>query len=288
MTIFELVKIALDELYQEGLAEHGGELDGLIKDQIAYLSSEYKSLADPNRKRISYKDPATRFAYTYKYVAAHGDYLVQLLDKLASKQKGYAFSGDTLRVSCVGGGPGSDVVAVLKYLLENPAESPSKLICYLLDGEQAWADTWTEFSSSLESNVRLTTNFQPLDVGKPLSWENQKKFLHADLFTLIYFVSEVEAFDKKGVVSSFWKKLFDEAKSGALFAYIDNGVDTFNTYFDNQWSERSDIECIIQDNNVRWTPRYSEQAANLGVYLKKFGKFPKIQSWLSYRVLKKI
>jgi hypothetical protein len=221
------------------------------------------------------------------YVAAHGDYLVQLLDKLTSKMGENVFSGDALRVSCVGGGPGSDVVATLKYLIENPDEPPGKLICYLLDGEQAWADTWTEFSSSLESNIRLTTNFQPLDVTKPSSWESQKKFLQADLFTLIYFVSEVISFDAAGVVTAFWKKLFDEAKPGALFAYIDNGADAFNDYFDDQWSKRGDIKCLLKNNNVRWTPRYSEQATDLGPFLTKFGKSPKIQSWLSYRVLKK-
>jgi hypothetical protein len=288
MTIFELVKIALDELYDEGLAEHGDKLDAVIKERMGYLSDQYKNLEDPHRKRIKYKDPATRFAYTYMYVAAHGDYLVQLLDKLATKHGGYAFSGDTLRVSCVGGGPGSDVVAILKYLIENSDEPPSKLICYLLDGEQAWADTWTEFSSSLDSSIRLTTNFQPLDVTKPSSWESQKKFLQADLFTLIYFVSEVEAFDTDGVVGAFWKKLFDEAKKGALFAYIDNGADTFNNYFDAQWSKRGDIKCLVSNDNVRWTPRYSEQASDLGSYLTKFGKSPKIQSWLSYRILKKV
>lgn len=286
MTIFELVKIALDELYEEGLAEHGPKLDQVIKDRMSYLSSQYKELEDQGRKRIKYKDPATRFAYTYMYVAAHGDYLVQLLDKLSSKQEGFAFKGETLRVSCLGGGPGSDVIAIIKYLMENPDEDPTKVICYLLDGEQAWADTWTEFSSSLESSLRLTTNFQPLDVTKPLSWESQKKFLQADLFTLVYFVSEVQAFDN-GVVASFWKKLFDGAKSGAVFAYIDNGADAFNDYFDAQWSSRSDIKCLAKGNNVRWTPRFSEQATDLGPYLSKFGKSPKIQAWLSYRLLRK-
>lgn len=105
MTIFELVRIALNELYDEGLAEHGENLDAVIKERMAYLSDQYKTLEDPDRKRIKYKDPATRFAYTYMYVAAHGDYLVQLLDKLTLKIGGNVFSGDALRVSCVGGGP---------------------------------------------------------------------------------------------------------------------------------------------------------------------------------------
>jgi hypothetical protein len=287
MTIFELVKLALDELYEEGLGEHGSKLDEIIKKRMGYLSKSYASLTEEDRSAISYSDPATRFAYVYMYVAALGDYLVQLLDKIGIKLGSLPFDGGTLRASCLGGGPGSDVIALLKYLEENQDTAPEKVICYLLDGEQAWADTWTEFSASLTSDVRLTTNFQPLDVTQPSSWKSQKKFLQSDLFTLSYFVSEVWASDGDGAVTAFWKKIFDEAKARALFVYIDNGSDEFNEYFDEQWENRSDMECLLKTDNVRFTPRYSEQATDLGEYLSKFGKSPKIQAWLSYRVLRK-
>ena len=117
MTIFELVKIALDELYEQGQRQHGTDLDDTIKTRINYLSAEYGKLHDNKRNPVDYKDPATRFAYVYKYVAAHGDYLVQLMLNLRLRLGGKIFTSEVARVSCVGGGgPGSDIIAVLKYL----------------------------------------------------------------------------------------------------------------------------------------------------------------------------
>lgn len=236
---------------------------------------------------MNYKDPATRFAYVYKYVASHGDYVVQVLEILRNYLESPIFSTDSIRVTCVGGGPGSDIIAVLKYLDEyKSSEKIKKVTCYLLDREQAWADTWTELDDSLNSKLHLNANFQPLDVTDPESWAQQKKFLQADLFTMSYFVSEVKSLDKKGVVSKFWRTLFREAKQGALFLYDDNGHSDFNDYFDKLWKAEG-FKCLVSKNNGNFLPRYSEQKSELGRYLTKFGQQPKLKSDLSYRVLKK-
>jgi hypothetical protein len=286
MTIFELVKVALDELYAQGQRQYGTDLDDTIKKRIKYLSGEYGKLHDKKRKPVDYKDPATRFAYVYKYVAAHGDYLVQLMLNVRAKVGGNIFTGEVARVSCVGGGPGSDIIAVLKYLDERSREPVKKVTCYLLDREQAWADTWTELDDALGAKIHLNANFQPLDVTDPRSWEFQQKFLMADVFTMSYFFSEVHALNKNGVVSDFWQTLFKRAKAGALFLYIDNGHELFNDYCDEQWTAAG-LRCLMKGDNVHWTPRHSEQASDLGDYRQKFGHQPKLKGLLSYRVLKK-
>lgn len=285
MTIFELVKIALDTLYDEGKKQHGSKIDAEIKNQIEYLSSCYLQLDNPDRKPINYKDPSTRFAYVYKYVASHGDYVVQVLEALREELEAPIFKTESVRVSCIGGGPGSDIIAVLKYLEERKAsEKVKKVTCYLLDKEQAWADTWTELDDSLKTDLQLHANFQPLDVTDPDSWAQQKKFLQADLFTLSYFVSEVSALDNTGIVTKFWQTLFSEAKPGALFVYDDNGNDFFNSYFDKH-GKAAGLECIVSRDRKDILPQYSEDKSELGDYLTKFGQFPKMKAILSYRVL---
>jgi hypothetical protein len=212
--------------------------------------------------------------------------LVQTLVALRVRTGGTVFKGETLRLSCVGGGPGSDIIGTLKYLADYPDEPVKKMTCYLLDGEQAWADTWTEIGQSLGSGVAFNLSFQRLDVCDPDSWSAQKKFLKADMFTLSYFVSEVRSRDD-GKIGAFWKKLFDGAGSGATFVYVDNGHDSFKSYFDTQWKDRDDLECLISEDNIWKTPRYSEQAAELAEYREKFEQSPKLKALISYRVLRK-
>ena len=173
----------------------------------------------------------------------------------------------------------------MKYLGENP-EPVKKLTCYLLDKEQAWADTWTELDDSLSGDVSLHSHFQPLDVTAPDSWKFQTKFLQADLFTMSYFASEVHSLNKSGVVTKFWDTLFGGAKSGAMFVYVDNGADVFNDYMDGRW-KAAKLKVLLKQNNTRWIPRFSEQASELAGYTEKFGHWPKLKAYLSYRVLQK-
>jgi len=285
MTIFEVIRIALDQLYQEGTELYGAKLDERITSDLAYLSNSYRQLTDSTRAPVDYEDPARRFAYVYKYVAAHGDYLVQVLQALASK-KGAMFNERNVRVSCLGGGPGSDIVGLLKYLDEQEDEPVKKLTCYLLDKEQAWADIWTELDEHLTPKVAVNVNFQPFDITNPGSWTHQRKFLQADLFTMSYFVSEVMMLDGNGVVANSWRNIFDSAKNDAFFVYVDNGHKDFTSYFDKQWQDAK-LKCISSGEDERWTPRYSEQASELEEYRRKFGQYPKLKSQLTYRVLKK-
>jgi len=176
---------------------------------------------------------------------------------------------------------------VLKYLDDYKRREPvEKIRCYLLDKEQAWADTWTELDESLNSEVSLNANFQPFDVSDPTSWESQRKFLQAELFTISYFVSEIFSLDREGMVTAFWDQLFEGAKPGALFLYVDNGHADFNTYFDARW-QAAGLECLIAEDNMRIIPRSTEQAAELATYNSKFERNPKIQAFISYRVLRK-
>lgn len=287
MTGFELVKVALDTLYAEALQTYGSNTDANITARIQYLSASYNGLNDPTRPPVNYQDPATRFAYVFKYVASHSDYIVQVMEAWRSHVGGQIMAGaDTMRITCVGGGPGSDLIGFLRYLDENKNEPIKKATAYLLDREQAWADTWTELDDSLQSGLVLHANFQPLDVTNPASWMYQKKFLQADLFTMSYFVSEVKSLDSTGIVTSFWTALFQQAKSGARFLYVDNGHDSFNQYFDNLW-QAAGLHLVLGETNEWMWPRGNEQKSELGEYLTKFGQSPKLKTMLSYRVLAK-
>lgn len=287
MTLFQLVRITLDQLYLEAQEAYGADADKKIKERLAYLSKSYTKLTDPDRDPVDYRDPATRFAYVYRYVAAHGDYIVQTLKSLRSDLESPVLPAGVARVSCIGGGLGSDIIAVLKYLNDiGKKESVNKIIVYLLDREQSWADTWTEIDDAITGNVQVNANFQPLDVTQPASWQSQKKFLQADLFTFSYFVSEVAALDGDGSVSACWQEIFAGAKSGALFLYIDNGSDTFNDYFDEAW-KAGGLELVFETTNTSMTPSFSEQASELKSYMDKFGGWPKLKATVSVRVLRK-
>ncbi len=278
--------IVLDELYTDGERHHGSQLDQEICKRLEYLSASYKNLWGQESQSIGLQRSCHAFCLCLRLCCR--PQRLYRSDPPKTRRKSPIFSNRSLRLSCLGGGPGSDIIGVLKYLNEFADSEPvEKVGCYLLDKEQAWADAWTEIDDSFRAGVALTTNFQPLNVANPRSWKSQRKFLQADLFTLSYFVSEVLSVDGDGSVSCFWRQLFEEAKPNAMFLYVDNEHHAFNSYFDKLWKEAG-LKSIIVKDNVRFTPNSSEQASELVKYQAKFNnRSPRIQATLSYRVLRK-
>lgn len=284
-TLFELVKVVLDELYAEGMQVYGISLDSEIQKRAQSLSSQYMRLTEIGAPKIDYSDPAARFAYVYKYVATHADYIYQILRDFRAGTGTPIFKGSTLRVTCLGGGPGSDIIGMLKYLGLGK-ETTERVLFFLCDGEQAWSDSWSEIDEALAvDSIRVSTNFQRLDVTDPRSWASQNKFLDADIFTLSYFVSEIVRFDGPEL-AQFWDALFSRANSGALFIFDDNAHDYFVNYFDKIWKAYG-LEELYRGDKQSIIPSYSEQQSELGAYLTKFATVPKLKSFLSYRILLK-
>jgi hypothetical protein len=107
---FQIIKSVLDEAYSQ-IPGNEEEKDSLIKAAIDYLSGEYKRLLDGIQ--IDYSNPITRFAYIYKYVTSHANLVCTIIEN--SDELNMIFDQEKVNVACIGGGPGSDFLGILKY-----------------------------------------------------------------------------------------------------------------------------------------------------------------------------
>ena len=89
----------------------------------------------------------------------------------------------------------------------------------VLDKEGAWGESWADVDQISRSVLTSSTNFRALDVCDKKSWQGQRKFLQADLFTFVYFFSEI--YSQKANADPFFEYTFAGAKKGAKFLYID-------------------------------------------------------------------
>ena len=212
MTVFQIIKRVLDQEYDD----LGGSLsarDKAVTTALATLGKKYGNVLDAGGPDLS--DPTVRFAYIYRYTAAHANMAYELIRK--SDVLSELFDNDAVTISRVGGGPGSDLLGVFKYLLDTK-KSP-KLFFYLLDKEQAWGELWADVDQVTGPELNSSTNFRPLDVCDQKSWSSQRKFLRANLFTFVYFFSEL--YSQKDDATNFFDYMFDGAEKGARFLYID-------------------------------------------------------------------
>lgn len=287
MTLFELVKQTLDNLYAACRYTYPSNTNEEITARLSYLSGEYENLSKVGGTGINYEDPATRFAYVFRYTAAHGDFVYQILKRLRQPRGGAIFKQERVQVACIGGGPGSDLIGTLKYLIQHADEPVRSLTFWQMDKEQAWQDAWAGVHAEIGANASFNSYYQTLDVTNGKSWRNISSFLNSDLFTFSYFISEVMKFNQNGTVSQFLQDVFARAKSGAYFLYDDNMSGGFTEYFDDECA-RAGLVRLVAVERERWFPSFEEQRAELQEYVDMFGQNPKVQAYLSCRVYVKL
>lgn len=277
MNVFQLIKTVLDELYQRIPGDTAEAKDNEIRNRIQSLAKGYEELA----KGVTndYSDVATRFAYIYKYVTSHANIVYQLIG--GSSHLAALFENERVNVTCIGGGPGSDFLGILKYVIR--AGLSPHLRCILFDKERAWGECWLDVDEKLESQLKITTVVQPFDVTDATALNTFDKYLTADLFTMIYFMSEVDSL--RDEANPFFTNLFRQAKEGALFLYVDNNNEQFYGWFDSLAAEHS-LE-VLQSGEVRLIiSDYSEEKTDLGEFWEKFEN-PKIRANIAFRVCRK-
>jgi SAM-dependent methyltransferase len=183
-------------------------------------------------------------------------------------------------VSCIGGGPGSDFLGILKYCLTT--KKKVELKCQIMDRDPAWSESWSDVDDKVESTFRISTSYQPIDVADSASWGKFSKHFQADIFTLIYFVSEVYAVADEA--NDYFATLLDQMKPGATLLYVDNNDSRFTEWFD-RLVKKAKLTVLKDGVGVEKMP-WDEDKSDLEPYFSKFGT-PKLNADIAYRIVRK-
>jgi hypothetical protein len=272
MNCFQLVRSVLDEEYTEIPGDDHAK-DQAIIHALDLLNRQYKNLRISGP--IDYSDPATRFAYIYRYTTSHANIVFQTIE--ASQDLSGLFDHDDLSISCLGGGPGSDFIGILKYCLES--SKTLDLRVEILDKDRAWSESWKDVDKKLHAPFRISTFFDQLDVTDPDDWPRLRKYLNNDFFTLIYFMSEV--FARKQVARPYFDNLFAKMRKGAYILYVDNNHEDFTSWFDALAAAHG-VKILGKGEYPQQMP-FSEEKTDLGSYLDRFGP-PKLTANIAYRI----
>lgn len=279
MNCFQLIKTVLDEAYVAIPGDDAAK-DAAICKAATDLSSEYKGLLQSGC--LDYADSARRFAYIYKYTTSHANIVYKAIAQ--SGDLGQVFDQDKLSVACVGGGPGSDFLGILKYCLRH--EKSPELRCQILDRDATWGESWSDVDDKLGPTFRISTLFHPLDVTDPASWGRFKKHFGADLITMIYFMSEVYAV--RDQANQYFEALFAGAARGSRILFVDNNSAQFYQWFDGL-AKKHGFTTLASSEGTAQLP-FDEEKTDLEPYYSKFngkGHCPKIRADIAIRVVQK-
>src|SRR5262245_57541363 len=112
---------------------------------------------------------------------------------------------------------GSDVLGFVKFLLSQ--EKKPQMTYFILDRETAWADTWADLDAIVSAEMKTSRIYCSIDVTDPKSYEKFTRPFKSDIFTMLYFLSEVYKY--KMDAARFLERCFSRMKPNALLVVLD-------------------------------------------------------------------
>jgi SAM-dependent methyltransferase len=275
------IKSTLDTAYAAIDAPSGDVKDQQIAQALNELSSEYQKLTHEQAPPIAYGGNARRFAYIYRYAAAHADYVAQLIHKSTALKA--LLSGGSVKLACLGGGPGSDLLGVLKYLAGQELEG-FKLKCSVFDKEGSWLDSWSDIVKQENLPCEIDLEFKQIDVTEAENWGNEKELLTFDLLIFSFFLSEVWKF--RNDADSYFEQLLSRMRPGAFVLFLDNADARFFGWFDGM-SKKAGLK-KIGSSECELTLSDGEQFSDFGKHFntEKF-EWPKRKGLVAWRIMQK-
>lgn len=277
MKCFDVVKQVLDATYSDILGDEA-QRDAAISAALATMSEGYKDLIKTGGPNFS--DPVVRFAYVFKYVTSHSHWIHEMISMHPDAMA--LFRRDKIRMVAIGGGPGSDLVGVLKYM-DLKGTTPS-LHCELVDGCLGWKSTWADLAYELEWPRPLHTDYVIHDVENPDTWDDPSSIDKADLVTLSFFVSEIYSLGDRA--KDYLRGMLTRLKPGAIVLFSDDHKYEFYNLLDEVAVEEG-FEVMESGQGPRRIYDWGEQKTIVGEYAERFGQQPRLQGDLSWRILRK-
>jgi hypothetical protein len=284
MIDYRLISSVLADMEAELRLKHGDSLDEQIKSHLHYLQSRYKTLHD-SQQGPSYSDDITQFCYVYKYVCAHADYMYKLLRWARIEEKAPLFNKSSIKVACIGAGPGSDLLGVLKYLMASKGVEPVAHVEFdLFDKELKWIDTSNALVSKLNTGITGVSRYETFDVTDRTSWE-KIDFSSFDLITSSFFVSETRRLNLGSSAKDLWNHVLESMSSDCLLAFNDNNDERVYLYFQKIIEDHASLFNMIVSEAS--TLVCSESYSPVASIIHRLDHRPKKNSDSAYRVLRK-
>lgn len=288
-TNFERSQIIIKKLFpraRKNIKDPDISVEAMVSRRLNQLSQGYGNrLLKDGRDPIDYSKATTHIAYCYRTMPAHGDWLSKVMDQAAGACKD-ALKSEKARICSIGGGPGSDILGVMKFADKQGLLDGRKFRFAVLDREVGWNIPRSYLVDTYRDEADVVASFVRFDVSRLNKWVADWFFSDADLFTFSFFLSEVWSFNKESSVSAFLQSLFDRAKVGAVFVYVDNGGAEFAPLADSEFA-RADMELLATGADKRMLMNFDEQCSILNEYQEQFGQKPKLTGDIAWRIWRK-
>lgn len=274
---FEIVKTVLDESIDFHGTENKIPLEQIyqeISQHIATTSGEHRN-PDPN---INYSDALCRLGYLFSHVGANAC----LFERTLQNSKLLLSLEKKVTVCAVGGGPGTELLGLIKCLITNQI-ALAEIDFTILDNVSAWSDTWDFMAIESEKYFAqfglpkpvIHRKFNAVDAVLPENYKPYSRlFSTIDIVVYNYLVSVNQVRFEK--FADAFKEMITRTKSGCFFIIIDRLEENLFTKIDGLFQDQR-LKRIYTEKIKGCIDDYESA---LGDYPRFFDRRPR--RWLQY------
>ena len=293
LQIFKSLGNVLDQSVSDWTLNTGLPLDRFVpqvKEAILRMRDEYRSRKRPE---IPFGDLIYRSAYLYEYAPANALAVEAVLNDDAKNQQlisSLLTSKQRISLCCLGGGPGSEIVGVAKWIVRQQLGA-TQLEVVVTDKYPQWKDQWKSVRDTLNTNflaggavsakrppLVVSKGFATVDVINPESaWLPALK-QGFDLYVVSYVVSHIYTPEGLSRFCQFMRSVIDSAPKGSKFLFIDRREPDWKT----------SVATLLNYSGIEISGPYSsssgspgdprEEKTDLGVLFKGLDIYPRL-SW---------
>ena len=300
LLVFKSLGNVLDQCVSDWMRDTALPLDRfvpLVEKAIRHMSDEYHGGHPP---KIPFESLVYRSAYLYEYAPANALAVEAVLNDDAEDQgliSGLLTSKLPISLCCLGGGPGSEILGVAKWLVRQQLGA-TQLEVVITDKCLEWRYQWKSVRDTLNTNFSAGSSisaqrrrlvvpkgFVKVDVVDPKSAQLPPLVHGYDLYVVSYVVSHIYTSEGLSRFRQFMQSVIESARQGSKFLFMDRGGEQRQDGGVNwQESVRYLLSCpgIDISGPVRLVSKspgdHREQKADLGVLYEHLGLEPRL-SW---------
>ena len=157
-----------------GLDQHGRDEFGLdwteaVLSSLEGLREAYECLTVNGRVPIDYSTLPTQAAYVFTYAIGRAEFTYQLLKRYRVSLGEPIFPNPEVRITSLGGGPGSEIAGVVKYILDpESGENVNSIEYWVLDKNAEWENLCQSIVDDLSAFLPVKLVYAPLDLWDPM------------------------------------------------------------------------------------------------------------------------
>jgi hypothetical protein len=229
--IGEVIAASIDSIAQSRHISY----ESAHKEVLKYLVSNSAQWNSGRQPIIKYEDPLCRIAYLYGIVSVNANLIEYILrkDQELSEfiDQTHADKGQ-INICAFGGGPGTELLGMAKWLEKRELGHPVVLDFLILDQIKEWLESWQSIQRKMEFRfknyygidrnnwpINVSKGFCPFDITSTENFGNLGDVFGQDLYILSYVVSEI--FDFAPDLRRTVAKMVEKAPPGSKFLFVE-------------------------------------------------------------------